>query len=344
MTDPMISVITPVYNMEAFIGPAIQSVLDQTFPDFELLLIDDCSTDGSLAVMESYAARDHRIKILRTPVNSWAHAAGNVGLDHATGKYIAILDADDLLAPERFAQQIAVLDRRQEIDVCGGWMQLFGESNKTLNTFRLDDLAIRMGMLFDSTMGHGTAMIRRRIIEDHHIRYNTEIFYAHDYHFFTQLAFDGKATFTGIPEIVYYYRWHSAQTSVTKRREQIGYSDVVRKSVLARFGVTNTDLTATHLHFCHKEPYKIIDPVNSVTAYYEALTGANDRLGIFPVGPFRAYLADKICGDMRRCGLDGLRFYRSFKHRKDANWTSTMLLKFALKSLRPSPKNRLDQA
>ncbi len=339
MTAPMISVITPVYNMEEFIGSAIQSVLDQSYPDFELLLIDDCSTDGSVTVMEAYAAGDRRVKILRTPINSWAHVAGNVGLDHATGKYIAILDADDILAPERFAHQIAVLEGSHDIDVCGGWMQLFGESDKTLKTFRRDDLSIRMGMLFDSTMGHGTAMIRRQIIEDHHIRYDTDIFYAHDYHFFTQLAFDGNATFSSVPEVVYYYRWHSAQTSVSKRQEQIGYSDMVRKSVLARFGITGPDLTQTHLHFCHKDPHKIIDPVRSVTAYYEALTEANDRLRIFPSESFRTYLADKVCFDMRRCGFGGLKFYRSFKHRKDATWSPGNFLKFALKSLRPTPKN-----
>ncbi|NQV44729.1 MAG: glycosyltransferase family 2 protein [Rhodospirillales bacterium] len=199
MNTPLISIITPVYNMEAFIGPAIQSVLDQTCIDFELLLIDDCSTDGSMDIMESFASKDARVKILSTPVNSWAHIAGNVGLDHAKGKYIAILDADDLLPNDRFKRQIDVLEGDPELDICGGWMKLFGDSNKTLNSFQSDNLKVRMGLLFDSTMGHGTAMIRRSVIEAHHIRYDTDIFYAHDYHFFTQLAFDGHARFTSIP-------------------------------------------------------------------------------------------------------------------------------------------------
>lgn len=338
MSAPMISVITPVFNMEEFIGDAIQSVLDQTCEDFELILVDDCSTDSSMAIMESFAKKDGRVKIFSTPVNSWAHAAGNVGLDHASGKYIAILDADDLLPSDRFAKQVAVLEGDDQLDVCGGWMKLFGDSSKTLDTFQRDDLKIRLGLLFDSTMGHGTAMIRRRVIEDHHIRYDTDIYYAHDYHFFTQLAFDGHATFTSIPEVVYHYRWHAAQTSTAKRDEQIGFSDVVRKSVLKRFEIADDALSDIHLHFCHKQPHKITGGHRAIVSYYEALVDANQRLSIFPDSVFRQYLASKICADMRRCGLDGLKFYLSFPYRRDVDWTFGETVKFLLKSLRPAPK------
>jgi glycosyltransferase involved in cell wall biosynthesis len=338
MTAPMISVITPVYNMEEFVGPAIQSVLDQTYGDFELLLIDDCSTDKSLEVMETYAARDDRVKIFSTPMNSWAHAAGNVGLEHASGKYIAILDADDILALDRFEKQIALLEENSNMDVCGGWMTLFGDSNKTMKTFQRDDQKIRMGLLFDSTMGHGTAMIRHRIIQDHRIRYDTDIFYAHDYHFFTQLAFDGHATFTSLPEVVYFYRWHAAQTSTAKRKEQIGFSDEVRKSVLSRFGITHPAITETHLHFCHKQPQKITDPGRAVVRYFEAMVEANIRLEIFPNAAFKTYLASKLCYGMHRCGLRGLKFYMDFPYKENVAWSVHEAFLFFAKSLRLIPK------
>jgi glycosyltransferase involved in cell wall biosynthesis len=335
---PRVSVLTPVYNMEAFIGPAIESVLAQTMGDFELVLVDDCSTDNSMSIMQDYAARDGRIRIYSTPVNSWAHAAGNVGLDHARGEYVAILDADDLLPPDRFEKQLAVLDANPDIDVCGGWMQLFDESDKLLATFQRDDLQIRMGMVFDSTMGHGTAMIRRSVIEDHGIRYDTDIYYAHDYHFFTQLAFDGHATFTSIPEVVYLYRWHAAQTSNARRVEQIGYSDQVRRSVLARFGIVDEDIVETHLRLARKEAQRIENPVEALTAYFEAMAAGNAAHGIFPEPAFRRYLASKICRDMRRFGVRGIGLFLAFPHRGEAGWSVAETLGFVLKSLRPARK------
>jgi len=335
MNRPLVSVITPVYNVAAFIRPAIESVLKQTFGDFEFLLVDDCSTDESLEILNEYAAKDSRIRVLSTPVNSWAHAAGNVGLENAVGEYVAILDADDILPHDRFEQQLKAFEEDPGLGVCGGWMKLFGDLNKTIKSFQSEDLKIRMGMLFGSTMGHGTAMIRRSIIEDHAIRYNTDIYYAHDYDFFTQLAFDGGAKFTSIPHVLYFYRWHTGQTSVAKREEQIGYSDVVRKSVLNRFGISDTQTIDIHLHFSHKEPYKISASHEAILAYFESLVRHNKESGIFPDQPFRSYLASKLCYDMHRCGIPGLRFYLSFPHKNDLGWSVFRTIHFMLKCLRP---------
>lgn len=338
MTHPLISVITPVYNMEAFIRPAVDSVLKQTVKDFEFLLIDDCSTDSSLEILNEYAGKDSRVKVLSTSVNSWAHVAANVGLDHAKGDYIAILDTDDILPFDRFEKQLNAFKNDPGLGVCGGNMQLFGDSNKRISTFQSDDLKIRMGLLFDSTMGHGTAMIRRSIIEDHSIRYNTDIYYAHDYHFFTQLAFDGQAKFTSIPHVLYFYRWHELQTSTAKKQEQINYSDEVRKSVLKRFGITDEQLIDIHLHFCHKEPYKIKATNDQITTYYERLVGSNVSFGIFPEKLFRQFLASKIVSDMRRCGLRGIQYYLSFPYKRDLHWSPVETLKFMVRCLRSAPR------
>lgn len=335
MTDK-VSVITPVFNMERYLGDAIRSVLDQTHLNFELILIDDCSTDGSMEIMQAFAREDDRVRILSTPVNSWAHTAGNVGLDHATGDFVAVLDADDILPKDRFSRQLEHFSASPDIGVCGGWMKHFGDSDKTIDSFQTADLDIRLGMLFDSTMGHGTAMIRRHVIEDHDIRYDTSIFYAHDYHFFTQLAFDAGATFANMPEVVYLYRWHAGQTSVVRRAEQIGYSDEVRKTVLARFDLSDSALVETHLHICHKQPYLIEEPIERLTQYFEAMVAGNRDRGIFPDRAFRTYLATKICGDMRRCGLAGLGFYRRFPYRDETAWSGQDKFRFFVRALRPS--------
>ncbi|NQV44728.1 MAG: hypothetical protein HQ501_07475 [Rhodospirillales bacterium] len=137
---------------------------------------------------------------------------------------------------------------------------------------------------------------------------------------------------------MYHYRWHAAQTSTAKRHEQIGFSDTVRKTVLTRFCITDPVLIDVHLHFCHKEPYKIANPGKNIVSYYEALVAANAQKEIFPDQAFRRYLASKICTDMRRCGLNGLKFYLSFPYKLDVNWSAAETIRFFIKSLRPTPK------
>ena len=105
----MISIIVPVYNAEKFIRETIQSVLDQTYTDFELLLVDDCSRDGSVAVIESF--EDERVILLRREHNAGAYAARNRGLKEARGRYIAFLDSDDCWEPCKLEHEMAFMER-----------------------------------------------------------------------------------------------------------------------------------------------------------------------------------------------------------------------------------------
>ncbi len=333
-----VSVITPVYNFESTIADTILSVLNQTHGNFELLLIDDCSTDNSLAVMEGFAAKDDRIHVLSTPVNSWAHAAANVALEYATGDYVAILDGDDILLLDRLETQVDFLELHQEIDVCGGWVQLFGDSNKKIATMQLDDFSIRAGMLFDTTLAHGAAMIRRSVIEKHMIRYNTEIYYAHDYDLFTRLAFDCNARFANLPKVLYLYRSHEGQASKLYRDEQSDFADQVRCKVLERFGITDPELVRIHLCFARKRPYNYRGDMSRIHDYIEALFKANKDRGFFPQQQFEHYLADKICRDMHRCGLSALRFYYNYPFKDKLDWNLGDKISFLLKSLRKRPR------
>ncbi len=333
-----VSVITPVYNNENYIGEAIESVLNQSHSNFELLLVNDCSTDNSLAVMERYAAEDDRIRLLKTPVNSWAHAATNLALDHATGDYVSMLDGDDMLPKDRLEKQVRYLERHPEFDVCGGWMQFFGDSTKTITSMRPDDFSIRAGLLFDTTLAHGTVMIRRSLIEAQKVRYNTDIYYAHDYHLFMQLAFDCRARFVNLPEVLYLYRRHAGQASHVYRKKQSDYANQVRREMLERFGITDPEMVWIHLCFATKRPYDYQGDVSRIYAYVEALYRANRARNFFPQEQFERYIANRICGDMHRCGLEALSFYRHFPFKDRLDWSLGKKLIFALKSLRQRPR------
>ena len=334
-----ISIITPVYNVESYIGDAIESVLNQSHENFELLLVNDCSTDNSLAVMERFAAKDDRIHVLKTPVNSWAHAAANVALEYATGDYVAMLDGDDILPLDRLETQVRFLERYPGIDVCGGWVQLFGKSNKKIASMKLDDFNIRAGMLFDTSLAHGTVMIRRSVIEKHMIRYNTDIYYAHDYDLLMRLAFDCNARFANLPKVLYLSRVHGGQASNLYRDKQLEFADRVRREVLERFGITDPELVRIHLCFARKRPGNYLGDMSRIYDYIDALFKANKERGFFPQQQFEHYLADKICRDMHRCGLiSALSFYYNCPFKDKLDWNLGDMISFLLKSLRRRPQ------
>ncbi len=117
----MISIVIPVYNAAGFIKETILSVKNQTHTDWELLLVDDCSTDGSVTLMEEEAAHDPRIRVIRQPQNMGAAAARNRGVAEAKGRYLAYLDADDLWREERLALCLAFIEEKKVAFVFSGY-------------------------------------------------------------------------------------------------------------------------------------------------------------------------------------------------------------------------------
>ena len=103
MQEPAISVIIPMYNTEAYIRECVDSVLAQTFQDFEIIVIDDCSTDGSWELANSLYGKNDKVSLYRHGCNKTAGGARNTGIEHAKGKYIAFLDSDDLYKPDALA-------------------------------------------------------------------------------------------------------------------------------------------------------------------------------------------------------------------------------------------------
>ncbi|HXK49687.1 MAG TPA: glycosyltransferase family 2 protein, partial [Clostridiales bacterium] len=114
---PAISVIMSVYNSEQYLQESIDSILDQTFNDFEFIITDDCSTDGSFEIIKSYAMLDKRIKYFRNSENIGLTKSLNLMLDIAKGKYIARMDSDDISMPDRFSKQFDFMENNPEIGV-----------------------------------------------------------------------------------------------------------------------------------------------------------------------------------------------------------------------------------
>lgn len=171
MTDPgpapKVSVLMTLYNKGPYVAEAIQSVLAQTFTDFELLVVDDASTDDGLEVVKGFA--DARIRILESPVNTGRAAAANRGFDAARGEYVAVLDADDIAHPERLAKQVAYIDAHPGTGACGSWTNVVDAPDQMLR-LPAEDAACRGRMLFGMPVIYGAALLRRSVLEEHGLR------------------------------------------------------------------------------------------------------------------------------------------------------------------------------
>lgn len=226
--NPLISVLIPTYNCEAYVYDAVKSILDQTYPFFECIIIDDCSTDKTVEIIKFF--NDERIKLIVKPENSGYTDSLNYGLTIASGKYIARMDGDDFSLPNRFEKQIAVLENNTDIVVCGTIFKILGTD--TIIQAPENHKEIKQELLKNSCIGHPTAMIRKATLDAYNISYNTEYEPAEDYDLWVRLSKRGKLY--NLQEVLFLYRVHKNQVSITQREKQRYSASKSRFNMISR--------------------------------------------------------------------------------------------------------------
>lgn len=182
MESVVVSVIMAAYNSERFIGAAIESILEQTYQEFELLIIEDASTDGTLEVIQSYA--DKRIRVLTNENNMGTLYNMRRGVAEARGKYIAVLDSDDVSEPERLRKQVLVLEQRSEVLLCASKVKnlVNGKMERVQYLPVKNARQLRFSLLFGNNMtAHSSVMFRKKELQELGIHYE-KYEYCHDYH------------------------------------------------------------------------------------------------------------------------------------------------------------------
>ena len=208
-----VSVLTPIYKTdERFLRDAIESVLGQTFRDFEFLLLDDCPSDDRERVVRSYD--DPRIVYLKNGRNLGITASRNRLIDLAKGEYLAIFDHDDICRPERFAKEVAYLDAHPECGVVSGWTRPTGGG---VNVYPEDDHAIKVALMNGISMWHPASMVRKSVLSATGARYEAAYTPVEDYMLWMKLA--QHTGFHNLQEVMIDYRWHASNTSVVRKRE-----------------------------------------------------------------------------------------------------------------------------
>lgn len=200
-----VSVIMPVYNGEKYLQEAIDSILNQTFSDFEFIIIDDGSTDNSWNIVQNNAEKDKRIVVVRNEKNLGICLTLNKGLKAAKGQYIARMDCDDISSSDRLAIQVNFMDEHPEYGAIGSDVRIFGEniSSPYLFSFDEDWRMCVADMIFSTCMAHPTVMMRANVLFQNGLLYDDNFRAMEDFYMWWQIAKYSKITNIQLPLLNY---------------------------------------------------------------------------------------------------------------------------------------------
>lgn len=233
MTAPTVSVVMPVYNAGNYLQSALESILAQTFSDFELIVIDDGSTDNSPAILKAFAQKDSRVHILTQPQNGGVIRALNSGLQQAAGQYIARMDADDISLPGRFEEQVAFLAAHPEVGLLGTAatvMDAAGRPRGALD-YPLTHALLQWTLCFYDPIIHPTIMARREVLLAAG-GYRSDRPHTEDYDLFALLSF--QARFANLPGRLLLLRKHDGNVSHVHQKRQMENAAAISQEMLTR--------------------------------------------------------------------------------------------------------------
>lgn len=192
MNQPKVSIIMPVYNNQDYIKEAIDSVISQTFKDWELIIIDDASSDHTADIIKTY--KDKRIIFLKNDRNEGVTASLNKGLKRATGEFVARIDSDDICMPDRFELQVEFLDNNPKTVIVGSNAEIINSSGEkiSITDLPMTDLEIRNRLFIKNPLLHPSIMLRRKILSKCG-QYNEKFNGAEDYELWFRLLLLGRA-------------------------------------------------------------------------------------------------------------------------------------------------------
>ncbi|HCU58914.1 MAG TPA: glycosyl transferase [Alphaproteobacteria bacterium] len=238
MKTPKVSVIMPAYNVEQYIKEAIDSILNQTFQDFEFIILNDGSTDNTAQIVRSF--KDKRIKFIDNPYNQGFIASLNQCLDIAKGEYIAKMDSDDISLPERLEKQVKYLDNNPQVGLVGTGYKAFGKKEFIV-------IHPQKSTYLDLLQGCCTTifMCRKSTLDKNNLRFRKEYLYAEDYDFYAR--FIKSAPIHNIQEVLYLYRWHGNNVSIKQSKAQTETTRKIQQELLD-FLSTDTKVQEKILH------------------------------------------------------------------------------------------------
>ncbi|HSW15807.1 MAG TPA: glycosyltransferase [Ramlibacter sp.] len=300
---PALCVVMPAYNAARHLREAVDSVLAQDFVDFELLVVDDGSSDETPALLQALAA-DPRVRLIRNERNLGLIATLHLAYAQCRAPLIARMDSDDICEPTRFRRQVEFLRAHPEIGIVGGAIRFFGNvPQPNVFQFPLTHDAIRPAMLFYCPLAHPALMFRRELVDSGQLRYDDAFRHAEDFHLWSRLL--GSARAANLPDVVLDYRLHAQQVSSDSAALQYQASVRVRRQMLSEAGVTPSDVeVALHESVILERPLPRADYLLALAGWFSRLEAANEGSRYWHAGELHALLRSKFHATVARCAGD----------------------------------------
>jgi glycosyltransferase involved in cell wall biosynthesis len=295
---PKITVVMPVYNGEKYLDTAIKSILNQTFTNFEFVIVDDASTDSSVEIINSY--QDQRIKLIQNNVNLGIPKTRNKCLQESSGEYVAVLDCDDYAYPSRLAEQLEFMENNPDFGMVGSWVELMDRNDDLTGEVWNEEepyQKIPCRLLFHNYFAHSAVLLRRSAIDA--VEINGEVYRkdypnAQDYDLWVRIS--KKFKVWNIPKVLIKYRVHSNCISLKA-------ADLVEKLVCQIVTYQINDLgiqptakeLALHRQIGAYNPKEIdisMEYIKEVATWLRMLRNANNKTGLYDHHNFNQVLAD----------------------------------------------------
>lgn len=287
----MVTVMMPVYGGESFIAQAVESILAQSHTQWELLAIDDCSPDSSVAILESY--KDPRIRILRNGTNQGVAFARTRCVQDARGQFCAWLDQDDYSEPDRLSKQVEAFRADPELVICGSAIRVFGDGER-IEQVPLDHHSIQASLLFENPFATSALMFRTEVFRKYSLTFNQELFPAEDFDVFARIVFLGRAR--NLPDVLTHYRLHPGQGSRNQDRLIRGHNHVIDSVVRRLLDEYSEDDATIHHRISHGTRESDPEFIEKADAWLALLEEANRQKQVFEPMALQSVLASRWKG------------------------------------------------
>ena len=331
--NPLVTVLMPVYNGEKYLKEAIESVLNQTFRDFEFLIIDYGSADKSAETIKSF--NDAIIRLERNETNLGLIKTLNKGLGLAKGKYIARMDCDDISLPKRLSVQVNFMEKHPEIGICGSWVKVMGLKQEFVNKYPQNHEEARAYLLFNTPFAHPSVIIRKEVMEKHKLKYDENYKHAEDYELWSRII--NYAKVSNIPKVLLHYRMHDESVSKKNSSAQAENSNRVRIRLLKEMGInpapTELDL---HRRFIRPDYLNSKDFIDQLETWLGKLLSVNEKMRIYEQKSLAKIISSRwfnVCSANASLGFWIFKKFWRSTLKKIKNGNFRQIIKFFIKCL-----------
>ena len=322
--EPKVSIIMPCYNSERYIQEAINSILQQSYANFELLIINDSSMDKTEQIAKENAENDYRISVLRNKYRKGISGAMNTGISVARGEYITRMDSDDISERERIKIQVEFLDENKLYGLCSTNMSSFGESSRE-KLFEKRKEPLEWLFLWENPVGNASVMYRASIIKDNQIRFGAYEL-AEDYDFLTKIIPHTRIFF--LDSVLYRYRIHNE--SIFQKKSGIAISNSIKISESLAKKIYGLDVPPFHKYLTVF--YNLSNDGNGLNVHKRQL-----RLWIknlLDISRKRWGWSDKEYGNARRDGIRRIEEYIAKGKEEEVMVENSFVMKLIIKAIR----------